>query len=195
MKKQIVSLLALFLFFSQQLHAIESQSFQQYLTSTPNFPQPGVTFQSYEKLLKDPQAFHRVILAFADRYRDANLDAIVGLDARGFIFGSALAYELNVPFVMARKPGKLPGKVERLSYSLEYGNNALEMEVGILSKGDRVVIIDDVLATGGTAKAAIDLVERLGGKVFETAFFIELSFLHGREKIARPVYSLLSIEN
>jgi adenine phosphoribosyltransferase len=193
MKKQIVLLIALF-FFSQDLTALESQWIQRYLTATPDFPQRGIVFQSYEKLLKDPAAFHRVIGAFADRYRDRHLDAIVGLDARGFIFGSALAYELNVPFVMMRKPGKLPGKVERVEYSLEYGKNAFELEVGIVSPGDRVVIIDDLLATGGSAQAAVELVERLGGEVVETAFFIELSFLHGREKIRRPVFSLLALE-
>lgn len=168
---------------------------RDYLTPVQDFPQPGITFQWYANLLKDPEAFHQTIQAFATRYRDSNLDAIVGLDSRGFVFGSALAYELKIPFVMVRKPGKLPRKVERIDYSLEYGKNSFEIEVDSLSVGDRVVIIDDVLATGGTARAATELVERLGGEVVETAFLIELPALLGREKIARPVYSLITIED
>lgn len=164
-----------------------------YLTPTPNFPIDGVTFLSYEKLLADPDAFHTMIETFASRYRDSDLDAIIGLDSRGFIFGAALAYELRVPFVMIRKAGKLPGKVERIDYQLEYGKNSFEIQASSLNAGDRVVIIDDVLATGGTADAAAQLVERLGGEVVEFACMIEISFLNGREKIGRPVFSLLEI--
>lgn len=167
---------------------------QNYLTQTPNFPIEGINFVSYENLMLDPEAFHQMVLTFADRYRGSDLDAIIGLDSRGFIFGTALAYELQVPFVMIRKAGKLPGKVERIDYSLEYGKNSFEIQANILNAGDRVVIIDDVLATGGTADAAAQLVERLGGEVVEFACLLELSFLNGREKVARPVYSLLSLD-
>ncbi len=167
---------------------------KNYLTPVPNFPKPGVLFQWYANLLKDPQAFHLAIKTLADRYKDSSPDAIIGLDSRGFIFGAALAYELKVPFVMIRKPGKLPRNVERIDYSLEYGMNALEIETNSLNPGDRAIIIDDVLATGGTARAAVELVEKLRGQVLETAFLIELPFLRGREKIAKPVYSLFSIE-
>jgi len=167
---------------------------QHYLTPVPDFPQAGIRFQWYANLLKDPKAFHSVIQNFANRYRDADLNAVIGLDSRGFIFGSALAYELEVPFVMIRKSGKLPRAVERVDYSLEYGKASFEIEKESLAPGDKVVIIDDVLATGGTARAAKELVERLGAHVQEAAFLIELPFLQGREKIGVPVYSLLSIE-
>lgn len=192
---------SLLIILSREVSALESNKvtypcpwIEDYLTPVPDFPEPGIVFQWYAKLLKDPEAFHRVIEAFAERYRDSQLDAIVGLDSRGFVFGSALAYELRVPFVMVRKPGKLPRKVERIDYSLEYGKNSFEIEVDSLSSGDRVLVIDDVLATGGTARAATELVERLGGNVIEAAFLIELPALHGREKVARPVYSLFAIQ-
>jgi adenine phosphoribosyltransferase len=167
---------------------------QNYLTPVPDFPQPGVQFQWYANLLKDPKAFRAVIQTFAKRYKDSNLDAIAGLDSRGFIFGAAVAYELEVPFVMIRKPGKLPRAVERIDYSLEYGKTSFEIEIDSLNANDRVVIIDDVLATGGTARAAKELVERLGAQVVEAAFLIELPFLDGRKKVAAPVYSLISVE-
>ena len=155
---------------------------QNYLTPVSDFPQPGVQFQWYANLLKDPKAFRSVIQTFAKRYKDSNLDAVVGLDPRGFILGAALAYELEVPFVMIRKSGNLPRAVERIDYSMEYGKTSFEIEIDSLNPEDRVVIIDDVLATGGTARAAKELVERLGSLVVETAFLIELPFLHGREK-------------
>jgi adenine phosphoribosyltransferase len=167
---------------------------QNYLTPVSDFPQPGVQFLWYANLLKDPKAFRSVIQTFSKRYKDSKLDAIVGLDSRGFIFGAALAYELEVPFVMIRKPGKLPRAVEHVDYSLEYGQGSFEIEIESLNQNDRVVIIDDVIATGGSAQAAKELVERLGAQVVELAFLIEISFLNGREKVAAPVYSLLSIE-
>lgn len=167
---------------------------QNYITPVPDFPKEGIVFQWYASLLKDPEAFHSVIQMFAKRYRDSSLNGIVGLDSRGFIFGAALAYELKVPFIMVRKSGKLPRDVEQVDYSLEYGKNSFEIEIDSLQPKDRVVIIDDVLATGGTARAASELVEKLGAQVVETAFLIELSSLHGREKIERPVYSLIAFE-
>ncbi len=167
---------------------------QNFITPVPDFPKPGIMFQWYANLLKDPEAFHLAIETFAERYRNSGLDGIVGLDSRGFIFGAALAYELKVPFVLVRKSGKLPRKVERIDYSLEYGNASFEIEVDSLKPGDRVIIIDDVLATGGTASAAAELVERLGAEVVEVACLIELPVLHGREKIARPVYSLIAVD-
>ncbi len=166
-----------------------------YLTQTPNFPIEGVNFLSYEKLLKDPKAFHHMIGIFAEKYKGSDLNAIVGLDSRGFIFGAALAYEMGLPFVMVRKAGKLPGKVERIDYSLEYGKNAFEIQADVLNPQDKVLIIDDVLATGGTAAAAAQLVERLGAEVVEFACLIELPFLNGRNKLACPVFSLLSIND
>jgi len=167
---------------------------KDYLTQVPDFPQKGILFQWYANLMKNPDGFQKAIKTFADRYRDQNLDAIAGLDSRGFIFGAALAYELKVPFVTIRKTGKLPRPCERIDYQLEYGKNSFEIEIESVTKGDRVVIIDDVLATGGTASAAAELVERLGGKVVEFACLIEIEPLKGREKIGRPVYSMLLVD-
>lgn len=167
---------------------------KNYLTPIADFPQPGVQFQWYANLLKDPKAFRTTIQTFAKRYKNSDLDAIVAIDSRGFILGAALAYELEMPFVIIRKPGKLPRKVERIEYSLEYGKASLEIEVNSLVAGDRVIIIDDVLATGGTARAAKELVERIGGLVVEAAFLIELPFLKGRERVDAPVYSLIEID-
>jgi adenine phosphoribosyltransferase len=167
---------------------------ENYITNVPDFPKPGIQFKCYPDLLKNPEAFHKVIETFANRYKDMDIDVIVGLDSRGFIFGTALAYEMNLPFVMVRKAGKLPRKVERIDYELEYGKTSFEIEVDTIQNGDRVLIVDDLLATGGTAAAAATLVERLGGNVIEIACLIELEGLHGREKLQRPFYSLISIE-
>ncbi len=167
---------------------------ETHITSIPDFPKPGIVFRWYSKLLRDPEAFHQVIHAFADRYRDQNIQVIAGLDSRGFVFGSALAYELNLPFVMIRKAGKIPTPVNRVDYALEYGTSSFEIEIGSIQPGERVLIIDDLLATGGTAAAASQLVESLGGTVAETAFLIELSGLQGRDRIKAPVFSLVSID-
>lgn len=195
MKKTALSLLTT-LALSTQMTATEisNQWIEEYIETVPDFPKPGIQFKCYPGLLKDPEAFHRVIKTFAERYRDFNLDAIVGLDSRGFIFGTALAYEMNLPFVMVRKAGKLPRKVEKIDYELEYGKTSFEIEVASINQGDRVLIVDDLLATGGTAAAAATLVERLGGEVVEIACLIELVGLHGRENLQRPFYSLLTIE-
>ncbi len=167
---------------------------QQYITTVPDFPKPGIQFKCYPDLLKNPDAFHHVIETFAKRYRHLELDAVVGLDSRGFIFGTALAYEMNLPFVMVRKAGKLPRKVEKIDYELEYGKTSFEIEVESIRPGDRVLIMDDLLATGGTANAAGALVERLGGHVEEVACLIELEGLHGRKNLKYPFYALVSIE-
>jgi adenine phosphoribosyltransferase len=194
-KKSAFSFLVTFVL-SIHLNATEisNQWIEKYIATVPDFPKPGIQFKCYPDLLKNPEAFHRVIKTFAHRYRDFDLDAIVGLDSRGFIFGTALAYEMNLPFVMVRKAGKLPRKVEKIDYELEYGKNSFEIEVDSIHQGDRILIIDDLLATGGTAKAAATLIERLGGKVVEIACLIELEGLHGRENLKHPFYSLISIE-
>lgn len=198
-RKIIVFALCLSLF--QGLFALEPVKvtgdcpwIQKYITPVANFPQQGIVFQWYANLLKDPAAFRSVIKTFAARYKNAKLDAIIGLDSRGFIFGAALAYELNLPFIMIRKSGKLPRTVERIEYDLEYGKAAFEIECESLHTGDRVVIIDDVLATGGTARAACELVKRLNAQVVEVACLIELPSLNGQKKVAHPVYSLIAIE-
>lgn len=195
MQKKLFSLLTA-VALSGNLLATEpsNQWIEDYITNTPDFPKAGIQFKSYPELLKNPEAFHRVIRTFAQRYREYNLDVIVGLDSRGFIFGTALAYEMNIPFVMVRKEGKLPRKVEKIDYALEYGKTTFEIEVDSLRAGDRVLIVDDLLATGGTAAAASTLVERLGGEVIEVACLIELEGLNGRKNLNRPFYSLISIE-
>lgn len=196
MKKIVLSCLASISLicpvFAESTSVGDCQELSEYLVSVPDFPKEGINFISYANLLQNPGAFHRTIQKFADRYRHQELNGIVGLDARGFVFGAALAYELKVPFVMVRKAGKLPRAKERIDYSLEYGTASFELEVESIKKGDRVVVIDDLLATGGTADAAIALVERLGGEVVETAFLVELTFLKGRERLSRPAYSLIA---
>lgn len=167
---------------------------QKYIVPVEDFPHQGILYRCYTDILKDPEAFRRAIQAFAERYREYKLDAIAGLDSRGFIFGAALSYELGLPFVMIRKPGKLPRKVEKIDYEMEFGKNSLEIELGTLQPQDRVLIIDDVVATGGTAQAASVLVERLGAQVIEVACLIELTEFEGRKKVKAPVFSLLAID-
>jgi adenine phosphoribosyltransferase len=167
---------------------------ESYIATVPDFPKPGIQFKCYPDLLKNPKAFHRAIKQFAERYQDYELDAIVGLDSRGFIFGTALAYEMNLPFVMVRKAGKLPRAVEKIDYALEYGTTSFEIEIESIKEGERVLIVDDLLATGGTANAAGALVERLGGEVVEVACLIELEGLNGRQNLKYPFYSLIAIE-
>lgn len=195
MKKAVFSLLTTCVL-GTHLTATETSNhwIEEYIATVPDFPKPGIQFKCYPDLLKNPEAFHRVIKTFADRYRDVDLDAIVGLDSRGFIFGTALAYEMNLPFIMVRKAGKLPRKVEKIDYELEYGKTSFEIEVDSIHQGDRILIVDDLLATGGTAAAATMLIERLGGQVVEVACLIELKGLHGRENLKCPFYSLVSIE-
>lgn len=195
MKKHLLTLIAT-VFLSLNLAATEKNNLwiEDYIATVPDFPKPGIQFKCYPDLLKNPKAFHKVIKTFAKRYLDANIDVIVGLDSRGFIFGTALAYEMNLPFVMVRKAGKLPRKVEKIDYTLEYGTNSFEIEIDSINKGDRVLIMDDLLATGGTANAAATLIERLGGKIVEIACLIELKGLHGRENLKHPFFSLISIE-
>lgn len=164
-----------------------------YIQPVANFPKPQVQFQWYAKLLQEPSAFRKAIHEFAERYREAQVDAIAALDARGFIFGAPLACELKLPFIMIRKAGKLPGEVEKIDYNLEYGCSSLEIEKNRLREGERILIIDDVIATGGTAAAACALVDKLRAKVVEVACLIEIVALKGRERVPRPVFSLLAI--
>lgn len=179
----------------KNLSTANAQWIRDYIVPAPDFPTPGVTFQWYGPLMRTPEAFSRVIKEFAAHYQGQQIDAILGLESRGFIFGSALAYELGIPFVLVRKPGKLPGPVISSKYEKEYGPDCLEIECVALNPGDNVVIIDDLIATGGTALAACHLVERLGANVLEVACMIELPVLGGREKIGYPVYSLLAVDD
>jgi adenine phosphoribosyltransferase len=149
----------------------------------PDFPTPGILFKDITPLLADPRAFHIVLDDLAERFIGEHVDVIVGVEARGFIFGGALAARLNASFVPARKPGKLPAKSDKVSYTTEYSTAELEMHKDSIRKGARVVVVDDVLATGGTARASADLVRGQGGEVIAYAFVIELSFLNGRDRL------------
>ena len=163
-----------------------------YIRDVPDFPKKGIIFKDITPLLKSPQAFSSVIQNLADRYRPLKLDAVVAIESRGFIFGGALARELGVAFVPVRKPGKLPWKSIQQSYELEYGTDKLEIHEDSFARGAQALILDDVLATGGTAAATAQLVEKAGGQVLEAAFLIDLTFLNGRQKLKNiPVYSII----
>ena len=165
-----------------------------YVKTFPDFPLNGVTFQWYSPLLREPVVFKKVIDLFARRYRDSKIDVIVALDSRGFIFGSTLAYELELPLVLISKAGKLPGEVVKTQYDLHYGKDFFEIEKNILLPNQQVLIIDDVLATGGTIKAACQIVEQLGAKVYEAACLLEFKFLNGRSHVPCSVYSIALVE-
>jgi adenine phosphoribosyltransferase len=154
----------------------------------PDFPKPGILFKDITPLLADPRAFTTCIDLFQERFVGEHLDAIVGIESRGFIFAAALAARMATSFVPARKPGKLPSRSDRVEYSLEYGKDALEMHLDSVPQGARVLVVDDVIATGGTAWAACELVRRQGGVPIACAFAIELGFLDGAARIA-PVQS------
>lgn len=162
------------------------------IRDVPDFPKPGVVFKDITPLLADSRTFRAALDLLGDRYRDRGIQVVVGVEARGFIIGSALAYKLGAGHVLIRKAGKLPFRTHRAVYQLEYGTDTLEIHEDALEAGTRVIIADDVLATGGTVGAAIDLVNKLGGKIVEIAFLLELTFLKGREKLADyPVFSLI----
>jgi len=162
------------------------------IREVPDFPKPGINFYDITTLLKNGAGFRKVIDLLVEHYRNTPVDLVVGIEARGFIFAPALAYALGAGFVPVRKPNKLPAETARIEYALEYGTDALEIHKDAIGPGVRVLIVDDVLATGGTAAAVAQLVENLGGKVAGLGFVIELNFLKGREKLAgREVYSLL----
>jgi adenine phosphoribosyltransferase len=158
----------------------------------PDFPKPGILFYDITTLLNDPQGFKDMIAALASPYADAAIDQVVGIESRGFILGAAVANQLGVGFVPIRKPGKLPSKTHREDYALEYGIDGLEIHQDAVREGQRVLLVDDVLATGGTARAASGLVRRVGGTLVGLSFLIELNFLNGREKLpGEAVYSVL----
>jgi adenine phosphoribosyltransferase len=168
----------------RQLSPFDSLAYVKALIrDVPDFPQPGILFRDITPLLADPKGFHIVLDAIAHHFVGEKVDAVVGVESRGFIFGGALAARLNASFVPVRRPGKLPSRTDKVSYSLEYGENELEMHRDSLREGASVVVVDDLLATGGTAAAAGDLVHRQGAFVLAYAFFIELASLGGRERL------------
>ena len=162
------------------------------IRNVPDFPKSGIQFKDITTLLQNQDAFRYVIDTWIDRYTTQDIDVIIGADARGFIFGGALAYALNKPFSLVRKKGKLPYETIAQSYELEYGEDTLEMHIDALEQGNRVLLIDDLLATGGTMEATAKLVEKLGGEIMEMAFVVELPPLNGRQRLANyPIHSLV----
>ena len=166
------------------------------IRSVPNFPIEGIVFYDITTMLKNPVALKESIDRLTSHYQNAGVDMVVGIESRGFIFGIPLAYNLGAGFVPVRKPSKLPAETIIESYALEYGTNSLEIHVDAIEKGQKVLIVDDLLATGGTAKATCNLVEKLGGQVVGLAFAIELNFLKGREKLQGfDIFSLLQYDD
>ncbi len=171
----------------------EQPAWANLIRNVPDFPEPGVQFKDITPLLANGAAFHAVIDEFIARYADLQIDAIVGIESRGFIFGAPVAHELGVGLVPIRKPGKLPADTIGIEYQLEYGTNRLEIHRDALQPGARVVLLDDVLATGGTMLAARSLLHKLNVEVLEHAFVIELAFLKGRERLQPdPIFTLLT---
>jgi len=162
------------------------------IREVPDFPKKGILFRDITTLLKNAKAFHKAVDYIAHRYIDEDIKYVVGIEARGFVMGAALAYKLAKGVVLVRKPGKLPSDTIKVTYDLEYGQDSLEIHKDAVKKGDRVVICDDVLATGGTVKATIELLEQLGAEIVECVFLAELLPLGGREKLKEyKVFSLL----
>lgn len=158
---------------------------QGLIRTIPDFPIPGIQFRDITPLIKNPEGFRATIDLFVQRFKDERIDVVVGVEARGYILAAPLAYELDAGFVPVRKPGKLPGSKVTEEYALEYGTNSLEVHADAVGRGKRVLIVDDVLATGGTAAATGRLVERLGAEIVEFAFLIELEALDGRKALGR----------
>ncbi len=162
------------------------------LRDIPDFPKPGILFKDITPIVQDAECLRIAVQALSQPYLGQGITAVAGMEARGFIFGSLVAWELGVGFVPLRKPGKLPYDVQSISYDLEYGSATLEVHTDAVSAGDRVLIVDDLLATGGTARASCTLIETLGAEVAACAFMVELDGLGGREKLDRwPIHSLL----
>lgn len=170
-------------------------SIRKAIRDIPDFPRPGIVFKDITPLLGDGPLFAKTIDVLAERYRDKKIDMVLGIESRGFIVGAALAYKLGAGFCVVRKPGKLPYDTHSASYELEYGTDSLEIHIDAIAQNARVLIVDDLIATGGTAAATAQLVSKLGGEVVECAFVIELSFLKGRDKL-QPygVFSLVQYD-
>ncbi len=170
----------------------ESLRLEDWIRDIPDFPQKGVLFKDITPMLQNGAAFHAAIEQLAAHYAGAGIQKVVGVESRGFIFGAPLAYMLNCGFVPVRKFGKLPHKTVNVEYALEYGTNVVEVHTDAIAPGERVLIVDDLLATGGTVLAALELVEKLGGQIAGIAFLVELTFLRGREHLkGHDVFALI----
>ena len=166
---------------------------RQYIRDVPDFPKQGILFKDITTLLKEPKPFKYAIDTIFDKYRDEKIDKVVSVEARGYIFGGVLAYKLNCGFVPVRKPGKLPSETIAMDYSLEYGTNTIEIHKDALKPNERVLVFDDLLATGGTVEATCQLIETLGAQVISCVFLIDLTFLKGSEKLKKyDVFSLIN---
>jgi len=162
------------------------------IRDVPDFPKPGIVFKDITPILQDAAVFQQTIQALVQRYQGRDFDKIAGIESRGFLFGSALSYALGKGFVLVRKKGKLPWKTVSMSYDLEYGTDTIQMHEDALRPGEKVLLVDDLLATGGTSLAACELVEKMGGKIAECCFVVELDFLKGREKLkGKEIFSLV----
>ncbi len=178
--------------FLRKTHNTKMQELKHKIRDIPDFPKPGIVFKDITPLLTDPDALRLAIKQLTQPFLDREITAVAGMEARGFIFGSLVAWEMNLPFIPLRKPGKLPYDKKSVAYDLEYGSSSLEIHSDALTKNDRVLLIDDLLATGGTAKASCELIEKLGATVEALAFIVELDFLHGKEKLSTyEIHSLL----
>ena len=165
---------------------------KKHIREVQDFPQKGINFMDITTLLKNPSIFRETVNIFANHYKNNDIKKVVGIESRGFIFGSVLAYLLKAGFVPVRKPGKLPAETISEEYKLEYGTDGVEIHRDAIEKGESVIIVDDLLATGGTMAATAKLVEKLGGKIIEIAVIIELEFLNGRKKLKNlPIFSLI----
>lgn len=164
------------------------------IRTIPNWPKEGIMFRDITTMLQNGEAFRKVCNDLYERYKDKHIDKIVGIESRGFIFGSVLAYKLGAGFVPARKPGKLPGEKISQSYDLEYGSDTIEIHKDAINEGEKVLIIDDLIATGGTAAAAVNLVKKTGGEIVEAAFIVDLPDLKGKEKLDCPVFTMIEFE-
>jgi len=165
---------------------------RSFITAVPDFPKQGILFRDMSPLLANPEAFAETIAQMEAHWKNEGITKLGAFDARGFIFASALAHKMKLPFFMLRKKGKLPGKTVSVSYGLEYGSDVIEMQEDAVSKHDVVLLVDDVLATGGTAKAGAELIEKCGGKVLGLATVMELGFLNGRDVFGRDVQALIT---
>ncbi len=167
--------------------------YKSLIREVPDFPKPGILFYDITTLLKDDKGYRRIILDLTERYRHEHINKIVGIESRGFILGCPLAYNLGVGFVPVRKPGKLPAETFEVKYDLEYGSNALAIHRDAVARGERVLVVDDLLATGGTAAATVQLLRQVGAEIVGCAFAIELLFLGGRQKIEGcEIHALMS---
>jgi adenine phosphoribosyltransferase len=171
---------------------MSAEALRERIREIPDFPKPGILFYDITTLLKDPGSFHQAIDLMLEPYKDEQVDVVVGMESRGFIFSAPMAYELGAGLVPVRKLGKLPAETLSVEYALEYGSNTLEIHRDAIQPGQKVLIVDDLLATGGTVQGTIELVERLKGEIVGLAFLVELEFLNGRERLGgRRVTSVI----